>query len=238
MRQKMRPSVLKGKKLVFDGDSICEDRCGQSIAENGGGYAKILADEVGAAYINKAVSGGLLRTLNEFATHSTHSVYDTVSDLPADGDLYCFQGGYNDWSQNVTLGNITGGYEDTLDYGTVCGALEGIFRYALNHFVGKPICFVITHKCCRSAISPNDKGNTFTEYHDKMVQICHKYSIPYYDAFNESGLNGWNEVQSDTYLDGGASGVGDGTHPNAAGYKRYYVPQLIALFERIMPITD
>jgi hypothetical protein len=32
------------------------------------------------------------------------------------------------------------------------------------------------------------------------------------------------------------SGTGDGTHPNELGYKQYYVPQLIALFKKIMPI--
>ena len=69
-----------------------------------------------------------------------------------------------------------------------------------------------------------------------MVGICEKYSIPYYDAFSESGLNGWNTVQNNAYLTGNADGTADGIHPNAEGYKRYYVPQLIRLFERIMPV--
>ena len=69
-----------------------------------------------------------------------------------------------------------------------------------------------------------------------MIGICEKYSIPYYDAWSESGLNFWNNVHLDNYFiirDGNTTG--DGTHPNTEGYKRYYVPQLISLFEKIMP---
>ena len=69
-----------------------------------------------------------------------------------------------------------------------------------------------------------------------MVGICNKYSIPYYDAFSESGLNGWNTAQNNAYLTSNSNGTADGIHPNAEGYKRYYVPQLVQLFERIMPV--
>jgi lysophospholipase L1-like esterase len=68
-----------------------------------------------------------------------------------------------------------------------------------------------------------------------MVKVCNKYSIPYYDAFTESGLNGWNDVHKNAFT-GDSAGTPDGIHPNAAGYKRYYVPQLLALFRRIMPV--
>ena len=68
-----------------------------------------------------------------------------------------------------------------------------------------------------------------------MVSVCEKYSIPYYDAFNESGLNGWNATQNHNFMLFNDKGDHDGCHPNEEGYKRYYVPQLISLFERIMP---
>ena len=71
-----------------------------------------------------------------------------------------------------------------------------------------------------------------------MVGICNKYSIPYYDAFLESGLNGWNDYQNNTFLTGNADGTPDGCHPNEKSYKRHYVPQLISLFEKIIPRGD
>lgn len=124
--------------------------------------------------------------------------------------------------------------QGALDTTTIAGALETIFRYALNNFVGKPIVFVITHKIQTTAYVTNSAGNTFEDYRNLIVNICNKYSIPYYDAFNLSGLNGWNTIQSDNYLTANSSGTADGCHPNKLGYQKYYVPQLISLFESLL----
>ena len=115
--------------------------------------------------------------------------------------MYCFEGGINDYWSPKELGTFDKtDFTGELDTNTVCGALEGIFRYALANFVGKPICFVIVHKIQSTAYSENSNGDTFEDYRNAMVGICNKYSIPYYDAFNDSGLNGWNTTQSDLYL--------------------------------------
>lgn len=217
-------SPIYNKKIVYDGDSICFG------AGYSGGYAKIIANRVMGSYVNQAKGGARLTTKG---SNSWHSVVDNLENLPTDGDLYCFEGGINDyWTSGMQLGTFTkNDFTGTLDETTVCGALESIFRYALTNFLGKPICFVITHKIQNTAYAANGSGNTFEAYHDAMVGICKKYSIPYYDAFEESGLNGWNTAQKTTYFD-----ANDGIHPNEAGYKKYYVPQLIQLFERIMPV--
>ena len=226
-------SVLKGKKIIYDGDSIAESRTG-SASNNGGGYAKLIADSVGGVYVNQAVGGARLTTASNGAAY--HSVVDNLPNLPKDGDLYCFEGGINDyWTPKALGSGSKTDFTGTLDTNTICGALETIFRYALNNFVGKAICFVITHKIQSTAYVENTNGDTFENYRNAMVGICQKYSIPYYDAFSESGLNGWNTAQNNAYLTSNSSGAADGIHPNEEGYKRYYVPQLISLFERIMP---
>ena len=216
-------SPLKGKKIVYDGDSICAG------VHGGGGYAKIIADKTEGTAVNQAVGGARLVTSTETSTY--HSIVDNLVNLPTDGDLYCFDGGVNDVWSLVSLGTYSmSDYKGEVDKTTICGALETIFRYCLEHFVGKPICFVITHKVS------NISYENYKNYHDSAVAICQKYSIPFYDAYNESGLNGWNTTQSNAYLTGNASNVADGCHPNEAGYKKYYVPQLISLFEKIMPV--
>ena len=216
------PNPLYGKKVIYDGDSICIGTYG------GGGYAKLIADKVMGTFVNQAVGGARLTAGTDTSTY--HSVVDNLVNLPTDGDLYCFEGGVNDVWGSVTLGDFDEfDYTGAVDTSTICGALETIFRYALNTFLGKPICFVITHKV--SNISNTNLKNC----HDKIVGICNKYSIPYYDAYSESGLNGWNEVQNHYFLTGNSSNTPDGCHPNEEGYKRYYVPQLISLFESIMP---
>lgn len=230
-------SILKGKKIVYDGDSICAD---WSSAGNGGAYPKIIADIVGGRFDNRAVGGGRLVTSNGAtnkdgeAVTLSHSVVDNLVNLPTDGDLYCFEGGVNDHWNGVPLGDFDErDFESTLDTKTMCGALEYIFRYALTHFVGKPICFIITHKC---RYQNEINGSSFADYREKMIGICEKYAVPYYDAWKDSGLGYWNTSQLDNYfVIHGDNETGDGCHPNEEGYKRYYVPQLISLFERIMP---
>ena len=218
---------LFGKKIVYDGDSICDGYA------SGGGYASIIASLCGCTAINQAVGGARLCAVSD-----RHSVVNNISNLPKDGDLYCFQGGINDWWANTPLGTFNqGDYTGTVDPATIYGAMETIFRYALTNFVGKPVCFVITHKIQNNAYSNNTNGNTFWDYRKAMIDVCEKYSIPYYDVFTKSGLNGWNDVQNNTYLTGNSSGTGDGIHPNAEGYKRYYVPQLLNLFREIMPVN-
>ena len=221
-------SALTGKKIVYDGDSICFG------GDANGGYSKIIAEVTGSKYENFAQGGARLTTKPDGETY--HSVVDSLTELPADGDLYCFEGGINDYWTEKQLGTFSKtDFTGELDKNTVCGALETIFRYALNTFVGKPVCFIITHKIQNTAYAENSNGDTFEDYRNAMVGICEKYSIPYYDAFTKSGLNGWNTAQNNAYLTANSEGTADGCHPNTEGYKRYYVPQLISLFESIMP---
>lgn len=226
-------SPLKGKKIVYDGDSICSS---WGISTNGGSYPQIIADIVDGTFDNQGVGGGRIVT-QEGSSDTFHSIVDNLVNLPKDGDLYCFEGGVNDHWHYVPLGTFSeSDYTSTVDKTTYCGALETIFRYATTHFVGKPICFIITHKCPGSAFSKYG-DNTFADFRNAALGICEKYSIPVYDAWKDSGINSWNASQLANYfIDSGGTGTGDGTHPNEEGYRRYYVPQLIDLFERIMPI--
>ena len=231
-------SPLRGKKIVYDGDSICSS---WGIETNGGAYPQIIADIVGGYFDNQGIGGG--RFVTAGSGESFHSIVDNLPNLPTDGDLYCFEGGVNDQWHHVTLGDFNPTEYDeadlNLDKSTFCGAFETVLRYAINTFVGKAICVIIVHKCPTSAYTKNNKGNTFADFREKMIGLCEKYAIPYYDAFKESGLNSWNANHLANYfLIDEDTGKGDGTHPNAEGYKRFYVPQLIALFERILPPAE
>lgn len=220
------PSLF-GKKIVYDGDSIAESR-----ENNGGGYAQQIAELTGNTYENLAVGGGWL-CYNE----KKHSVVRNLVNLPSDGDLYCFEGGINDYWGNAPLGQCDpADYTGKLDTKTVCGAMETIFRYCMENFPGRPVCFVIVHKIQNTAVSKNANGDTFEDYRNAMVAVCQKYSIPYFDAFTESGLNGWNDTQNQLYLTANSKEKPDGIHPNEEGYRRYYVPQLLDLFTEIMPV--
>jgi len=224
---KTKYASLYQKKIVYDGDSIAESR-----ADNGGGYPALVAEITGGSYVNLACGGARLCSYE-----NRHSVVENLKNLPRDGDLYCFEGGINDFWSNIPIGTYDpADYSGPLDTKTVCGALETIFRHCLETFPGKPVCFVIVHKIQNTATAYNGIGKSFNDYRTAMIEICRKYSIPYYDAFSESGLNGWNKTQNNLFLTANNQGLSDGIHPNREGYRRYYVPQLIDLFSKIMPI--
>jgi lysophospholipase L1-like esterase len=220
--------VLEGKKIVYDGDSIC-------LGYNAnGGYPELIAKLTGCTYENYAAGGGRLCSNSQ-----RHSVVDNLENLSKDADLYCFEGGINDYWDNTPIGEFDpDDYSGEYDTETICGALETIFTHCLEGYPGKPVCFVITHKIQKTATSKNANGDTFADYRNAMIGVCQKYSVPYYDAFSESGLNGWNETQNEHFLTGNSQNTADGCHPNEEGYARYYVPQLIDLFQKIMPVQE
>ena len=218
---------LYSKHIVYDGDGMVESRL--TTQYNGGAYPKLIADATDGTYTNMGEKDALLSSTNK-----AHSVVRNLTNLPDDGDLYCFQAGINDYYANVPLGILTEGYVDPVDDKTLIGAMETIFRYCLDNLPGVPVCFVITHKVRTTAIKANENGDTFEDYRNAMVAVCNKYSIPYYDAFLTSGLNGWNATQSSNFLSSSEDGGSDGTHPNEEGYRRYYVPQLLSLFRSMI----
>ena len=93
--------------------------------------------------------------------------------------------------------------------------------------------FVITQKITNCYATNKQHYNQF-DLHDAIVSVCEKYSIPYFDAFNKSGLNGWNDAQKNAFLNANSTQTPDGTHPNENGYKKYYVPQLLELLNSLI----
>ena len=66
-----------------------------------------------------------------------------------------------------------------------------------------------------------------------MIKCCEKWSIPYFDAFAKSGLNG-NLDEYGRFLNSNPSGIIDGWHPNKEAYELFYVPQLTTLLESLL----
>ena len=229
--------ALANKLIAYNGDSICESRLAPGNTYNAGAYAKIIADIVGGTYENRAIGGGILASApGDGGSIPARCVVSDIENMTDNADLICLEGGINDYWRAVPLGTYSeSNYTDAVDTTTLCGALESIFRTSIAKWVGKPIVFVITHKITNTVYAQNSAGYTWMDAHEKIVGICKKYAIPYYDAFEESGLNGYNAVQNAAFLTANSSGAGDGCHPNEAGYRRYYVPQLIALFKSLIP---
>lgn len=227
-------SPLYGKKILYNGDSICESRT-SGITDNGGSYPLLISEKTGCKFENRAIGGGILASQKADGSKPSRTVVTDIVNMSSDADLICLEGGINDYWGNVPLGDfIDSDYNNELDETTLIGALESIIRQSINKWIGVPICFIIVHKIKSTVYIRNEAGYTFAEAHDKMVSLLKKYAIPFYDAFECSGLNAYNDVQNESFLTAGASGLPDGCHPNKDAYLKYYVPQLIKLFESLV----
>ena len=243
----VRRSILYGKKIAYNGDSICESRNDpQQQGYNGGGYAQLIADATGCIFENRAISGGILASaVPEGATLPTRRVVSDISNMAADADLICIEGGVNDFWLKVPLGVVVdyphdaltysgpNPYDTTYDTTTILGALESIFYQATRRWIGKPIVFIITHKITTTLIPGSDYAYNYYQVVEGMKKCCEKWAIPYYNAFEESGFCAYNAVQKSNFTYNA-----DGCHPNKAGYENYYVPQLIKLFESLLKVNE
>lgn len=208
---------LYSKKIALNGDSICA---------NNGGFGKIIANNNNMTYKNKAVSGGTVAYGTVSGSSNRHWICDTVSKMSDDADYILFEGGINDYWNNVPLGAITDTMSAEIDNTTFYGALESICRQALAKWIGKKIGFVIVHKINNTWRVANANGNTFKDFHNAIVDVCNKYSIPVCDLYNNSTFN----TELTEYLpyttDDNGTGTGAGVHPTTEGYKLFYVDKI------------
>lgn len=218
---------LWGKIIALNGDSICAGTV------NGGGYGVIIANKNNMTYQNVAVGGGTITAetyqLPENYPDLTkpkarHWISRTVSKMRDDADYIILEGGINDFWNKVPLGEITPNYNSLLDDTTFCGAFESMLKQAILKWPGKKIGFIIVHKITNTYYPyGNSTPGKFELYREKIIEICNKWSIPYLDLFNCSGLNVNIQEIKQKYTT-----KGDGTHPNAEGYELFYVPKIEA----------
>lgn len=216
-------SKLKDKIIAYNGDSIC-----QGII-NGGGYAKIIGDLTGCVYENKGIGGG---TIAQKQGLVSHVICNDIVNMRNDANIICLEGGVNDYWNNIPLGEITpfSDFESSVDTYTICGALEYMFRTALNKWSGVPIVFIVVHPIRGVRTTTNSAGYTFEQQVNKMKEVCSKYSIKVIDLMNGSGgfICDIDKI-SETYTKNN-----DGVHPNQLGYEKYYVPQIKTTLESLV----
>lgn len=212
---------IKNNTIAFFGDSI-------TAGSNNGGYPSIISSITGARVTNYGISGATIAT----GTEATYHIVELVSTYTGNDDIVCISGGLNDMNKSVPIGTLTTGYADELDTSTVIGALESIIQNLLTNHTTAKIFYVITHKAASVEINKNSLDLTFTDYHDAIVSVLEKYSIPFYDAFASSGFvtsayGAWGETMRNLYTVNA-----DGIHPNEDGYMKYYVYPIIDMMER------
>lgn len=198
---------LNNKNILFAGDSICY---GYSYRN---GYAGIIQQRENIVYTNIAISGTTIAKRNNRSDSILENVQNNQS---TNYDFVIVEGGINDGgSANITIGNITEGYDATLNEFTYCGAMESLCKTLLTKYYNTKVGFVFCH---------NVKNRTNqNSYFEKGIEICKKWGVPYIDLRNYMNCNVANIADNYT-SDDNNDNIHDGLHPNENGYKKYYAP--------------
>lgn len=199
---------LAGKYITLNGDSICAGS-GDTL----GGYGKIIAGRNGMTCQNIAQGGGTITA--ELYSDSTgnpyHWISRTIPDMDAAADYAIVEGGVNDHWKPAPLGALTSGYSAELDDTTFYGAFESMLRQLIERFPGKKIGYLIVHRTYAEGMWPGG------DYHTAAVECCEKWGVPYLDLTVEAPpLGPVSALRSAYTVDG------DGTHPTAEGYEKFY----------------
>lgn len=215
---------LVGKKLSVNGDSICY---GEGYT---GGYAKIIGDTYGMTIQNVAVSGGTITAETYSGSSARHWISRTITSMASDADYAIIEGGVNDaaLTASISLGALTNDFSSTLDDTTYLGALESTLKQLTIRFAGKKYGFIIVHK---ASTNFSNMGSDNSNWYWATRHALEKWGVPYLDlnvACPPFGLVS-QQYSADLYaLTTAYTKNGDGWHPNEAGYKKYYVPKIVA----------
>lgn len=220
-------NVLTGKKLAVTGDSICAG------AGYGGGYAGIIGLNNNMTVQNIAVGGGTVTSGTTSGGNNRFWINESITSLDTDADYVLIEGGLNDAGLNVTMGTITSGYGSSFDTDTYIGAFENMCFQLTKRFKGKKYGYVFVHQCFAKFRHSNaDDG---TSYYWEAKKVLEKWCIPYIDLNIECPPFGYfQNTNADLYaIRTEYTKDGDGTHPNEAGYKKYYVDKITSFLKSL-----
>lgn len=213
---------LNSIKIGFTGDSIC---AGDGYK---GGYAKCLNEIYDYDYQNLGVSGGWI-TNNE----NTFVISNSIANIDSSCDLICIEGGVNDYSNSVPLGELTPAYNSSLNTNTFYGSLEKMFRDCYNLKPGIPVFYVISHNANNAYLKNNSIHLSFKDYIVAIKNTCKKYGIKVVNLCENSTFNtGLSDTLKNNY-----TANSDGLHPNKNGYNKFYVPIINECIKSILLIN-
>lgn len=214
-------SPLAGKKLYVAGDSIAYGK------GSAGGYGKCIADRYSMTLTNEAVDGATLTpNIKVNASGGTRSCISTVvtnSTALAKADYILLEGGVNDAWNNAAVGTLTEGFT-TYDETTMTGALEKMLDYLTTNYSAKRVAYVFPH----GGMFSSTGFGWYKTYKPAILAALKKWGVPYVDIAETTPPMGGSGISAlgDKY-------TSDGTHPNKAGYERFYMEPIAALLRRL-----
>lgn len=199
----------KGKTIVAFGDSII---AGWGWKEGTGIIQPLKEKYPDATWINKAESGANIAISNNPA-HTP--IISQIRSYIGQPDAIIFDGGVNDLNNNIAMGNISDSYDSNYDTTTICGAMESALQYVMDTFPLAVKLYIIPHSF--------SKNNYVDSVHEKMIEICKKWNMPYLDMRKCAQIAMTSKNKS-KYTRNANTGVGDGVHPTETWYRKFYAP--------------
>ena len=204
---------LKGKKIVFLGDSITEG-VGASSYENC--YVARFAQTTGANVVNYGIGGTRFARRREPHENPRFDQdfcgrYHVMDD---DADIVVVFGGTNDYGHgDAPLGVFTDRTPDTF-----YGACHYLMRGLMNRYCGKPIVFMSPlHR-----MHENDPAGDGTDrklevraplsrYREILLEVAAYYALPVLDLYATSGMQPAHDICRERLMP-------DGLHPSDEGH--------------------
>lgn len=161
---------LEGKTLMILGDSYS---AGHGLLGSQKSWPELLAEDYGMELINEAISGSTLAS----GVRASNPMVWRCMELPEEPvDILFIQGGSNDWSRGIPLGE-----RDQRDENTFMGALNLILdQMEEDHPEATLVCF--TPWVSNGAT--NELGLETAHYTEAMIKVCRHRGILCYDASN------------------------------------------------------
>lgn len=215
-------SPLAGKALYVAGDSIAYGK------GSAGGYGKCIADRYGMTLTNEAVDGATLTpNITDNVNGGIRGCISTVvtsSTALEKADYILLEGGVNDARSNAAVGTLTDGFAATYDETTMTGALEKMLDYLAKNHSDKRVAYVFPH----GGMFSSTGFGWYKTYKPAIIAALEKWGVPYVDIAESTPPMGGSGISA---LSG--KYTTDGTHPNAAGYERFYMEPIAALLKRL-----
>lgn len=223
---------FKGKNLLVFGDSIMF-----GSGNNGFGVGEYLEKDLGFKLF-KYCGGGARTGYDEGKSWIVEQVRTAINDKVC-ADYIVFNGFTNDCNMtdgvncDVPLGGMPEtAPEDIFELSnkntTYSGCFEAIVCAFKKYFPQAKPLFVRPHRMGRRG------EKVQIEYGERGVEICKKYGVAVADLYEGSGLDTFLAAHRDKYTcDSYGWGRGDCTHPNAAGYEKFYMPIIESIIKSL-----
>lgn len=203
---------IKGKKILFLGDSITEG-VGTTCEENR--FFEIVARKTGAVCKGYGIGG---TRIARNRAPSENPVWDMwfnsrVETFDKDADMIVIFGGTNDYGHgDAPLGSI----DDDTEF-TFYGALNVLFKNIISKYPDARVVVITPTHRINENLELNEFGirhvTNLRGYVNIIREVAEKYGLPIVDFYAELGICPEIKEQMDTYMP-------DGLHPSDKGNEK------------------